>query len=69
MKIEISTEFIKLDSFLKFSGACATGGQAKEVVKNGEVSVNGEVCKQRGKKIYANDVVSYNKNEYVATKN
>ena len=55
--IEISTEFIKLDSFLKFAGMLETGGQAKEVVQAGLVSVNGEVCTMRGKKIRPGDVV------------
>ncbi len=55
--IEISTEFIKLDSFLKFAGMLETGGQAKEVVQAGLVSVNGEVCTMRGKKIRPGDIV------------
>ena len=55
--IEISTEFIKLDSFLKFAGMLETGGQAKEVVQAGLVSVNGEVCTMQGKKIRPGDIV------------
>ena len=55
--IEISTEFIKLDSFLKFAGMLETGGQAKEVVQAGLVSVNGEACTMRGKKIRPGDIV------------
>lgn len=55
--IEIHTEFIKLDSFLKFAGVSETGGQAKEMVQEGFVLVNGEVCTMRGKKIRAGDVV------------
>ena len=55
--IEISTEFIKLDSFLKFAGMLETGGRAKEVVQAGLVSVNGEVCTMRGKKIRPGDIV------------
>ena len=55
--IEISTEFIKLDSFLKFAGMLETGGQAKEVVQAGLVSGNGEVCTMRGKKIRPGDIV------------
>mgnify|MGYP000231927332 CR=1 FL=1 len=57
--IEISTEFIKLDSFLKFAGMLETGGQAKEVVQAGLVSVNGEVCTMRGKKIRPGDDVAF----------
>ena len=57
--IEISTEFIKLDSFLKSAGMLETGGQAKEVVQAGLVSVNGEVCTMRGKKIRPGDDVAF----------
>ena len=56
-KIEITSEFIKLDSFLKFSGLCETGGEAKLCVEDGLVRVNGEVCTQRGKKLRPGDTV------------
>ena len=52
MEIPISTEFIKLESFLKFAGAAETGGDAKNRIQNGEVLVDGEVCTMRGKKLY-----------------
>ena len=55
--IRITTEFIKLDALLKFSGLCETGGEAKELVQGGAVRLNGEVCTQRGKKCRAGDVV------------
>jgi len=55
--IEIHTEFIKQDSFLKLAGVSETGGQAKEMVQEGLVLVNGQVCTMRGKKIRAGDVV------------
>ena len=48
-KILIHTEFIKLDALLKYAGLCETGGEAKELVQNGAVKVNGEVCTMRGK--------------------
>lgn len=57
-RVEISTPFIKLDSFLKFCGAAETGGQAKELVQAGQVLVNGEPCETRGKKLRPGDVVS-----------
>ena len=57
-EIEITSEFIKLDSLLKFAGLTETGGIAKEVVQAGKVKVNGEVCVMRGKKIYRGDVVT-----------
>lgn len=55
--IQITTEFIKLDSLLKFAGVVGTGGEAKDAVQSGDVTVNGEVCTMRGKKIRPGDVV------------
>lgn len=60
MEIKITTPFIKLDQLLKFSGLCSTGGEAKEVILEGLVKVNGEVVLQRGKKIRPGDIVSFN---------
>lgn len=57
-EISITTEFIKLDALLKFSGLAYTGGEAKILIRNGEVSVNGEICTMRGKKIRSGDTVS-----------
>lgn len=57
-KIEIKTEFIKLDSLLKFSGAAETGGIAKEIIQDGAVKFNGEVCTMRGKKVRSGDIVT-----------
>lgn len=57
IETQIKTEFIKLDSLLKFSGLCDTGGFAKELIQQGEVKVNGEVCTMRGKKIRSGDEV------------
>ena len=54
-KIQIETEFIKLDSLLKFAALVGTGGEAKIVIQNGDVSVNGEVCTMRGKKLRPGD--------------
>jgi ribosome-associated protein len=59
MEVTITTEFIKLDSLLKLSGLCYTGGEAKEVVQAGKVLVNGEVCTQRGKKLRDGDSATY----------
>lgn len=55
--VRIHTEFIKLDSLLKFAGAAETGGRAKEMIAAGKVVVNGEACLMRGKKIYPADSV------------
>ena len=57
-KIAIKTEFIKLDSLLKFAGLVGTGGEAKELIADGQVKVNGEVCTMRGKKIRPGDTVT-----------
>lgn len=63
-KIQITTEFIKLDSFLKFSGAASLGSEAKMYVLDELVSVNGEICTQRGKKLYKGDIVEFNGEAY-----
>ena len=57
-KFKIHTEFIKLDALLKLAGLCETGGEAKELIQGGEVTVNGEVCTMRGKKCRPGDVIS-----------
>lgn len=54
-KIKIDSEYIKLQDLLKLGGAVDTGGMAKMVIQNGEVTVNGEVCTMRGKKMRAGD--------------
>lgn len=58
MDIQITTEFIKLDAFLKYCGAVGTGGEAKLRIADGEVTVNGEVCTVRGKKLRDGDCVA-----------
>lgn len=63
-KIEITTEFIKLDSFLKFSGAVSMGSEAKMLILDELVKVNNEICTQRGKKLYVGDVVEFNGEAY-----
>ena len=57
--ITITTEFIKLQDLLKFANLVETGGEAKERIQAGEVTVNGEVCTMRGKKIRPGDVVAF----------
>lgn len=57
-EVKITTEFIKLDALLKFAGLADTGGEAKILIQNGEVLVNGEVCTMRGKKIRPGDRVA-----------
>ena len=59
MYIQITTEFIKLDALLKFAALVGTGGEAKYVIAEGLVKVNGEVCTMRGKKLRTGDVVEF----------
>ena len=53
--VKIETEFIRLQDLLKFAGAVETGGEAKVVIQEGEVKVNGEMCTMRGKKLRPGD--------------
>lgn len=57
-EIKINTEFIKLDALLKFASLVGSGGEAKVLIQDGKVLVNGEVCTMRGKKIRSGDTVS-----------
>lgn len=56
--VKITTEYIKLDQLLKFAGIAMTGADAKDMVLSEIVSVNGEICTMRGKKIRSGDKVS-----------
>ena len=62
--LPIETEFIKLDAALKFAALVATGGEAKEVIAEGMVNVNGETCTMRGKKLRPGDSFSFNGETY-----
>ena len=57
-EIGIKTEFIKLDSLLKYAGLCMTGGEAKTLIEEGMILFNGEVCTMRGKKVRPGDEVA-----------
>ncbi len=61
---KIDTEFIRLDAFLKLCGAFETGGQAKVAIQGGEVLVNGEVCRQRGRKLRPGDTAAFGGKTY-----
>lgn len=56
--VKINTDFIQLQSFLKFKGIAETGGQAKEFIQDGIILVNGEICTARGKKLRNGDKVT-----------
>ena len=64
-QIKITTEFIKLQQLLKFSGAADIGSEAKDMVASGIVSVNGEVCTMRGKKLRPGDIAEINAEDIV----
>ena len=53
-----SARFLKLDQFLKWQGLVETGGQAKVMIRNGEVRVNGQVETRRGRKLVNGDKVA-----------
>ncbi len=57
--VEITTEFIKLQDFMKLGDMVPSGGTAKLVIQDGAVTVNGETQLQRGKKLVPGDVVSF----------
>ena len=65
--IEITTEYIKLQDLLKFAAAVQTGGEAKMVIQEGEVTVNGEVCAMRGRQIRPGDDACFNGPHYTVT--
>ena len=67
MNIKITTEFIKLDSLLKLAGLVYTGGEAKTLIQQGNVTLNGAVCTERGKKIRSGDTVCFDGKEITVT--
>ncbi|MEG0379959.1 MAG: RNA-binding S4 domain-containing protein [Eubacterium sp.] len=67
--IEINTEFIKLDQLIKFAGLVMNGSDAKFMIQDGMVSVNGSVCTMRGKKIRHGDQVLVEGAEVFEVKN
>ncbi|RCX16133.1 ribosome-associated protein [Anaerobacterium chartisolvens] len=64
-KIEITTDYIKLDQFLKWVGAAQTGADAKAFINNGAVRVNNEIEMQRGKKLRKEDVIEIGSNKFI----
>jgi len=67
-KITIKTDFIKLDALLKYAAVVGTGGEAKIVIAEEMIRVNGKVCTMRGKKIYPGDKVSFGSSELLIEK-
>ena len=59
IRVAITTEFIKLQDALKFANVVYSGGEAKTLIQEGQVTVNGEVCTMRGKKLRPGDRVEF----------
>ena len=57
--VSISTEYIKLQDAMKYANIVYSGGEAKTLIQEGEVTVNGEVCTMRGKKLYNGDKFTF----------
>ena len=67
--LAITTEFIKLQDALKFANVVYSGGEAKTLIQEGEVLVNGEVCTMRGKKLRPGDKFTFAGQIYLICQN
>ena len=65
--LAIHTEFIKLQDAMKYANVVYSGGEAKQLILDGQVKVNGEVCTMRGKKLYPGDSFSFMGGNYKIT--
>jgi ribosome-associated protein len=65
MTFGITTEYIKLDSFLKGVNIVGSGGEAKMIIAEGQVRVNGETEMRRGRKLYPGDRVVLGGHEFI----
>ena len=63
--VSISTEFIKLQDAMKYANIVYSGGEAKALIQEGNVLVNGEVCTMRGKKLYNGDKFTFDGQTYL----
>ncbi len=63
--VAIKTEYIKLSQFMKFAGIVNTGGEAKILLSEADITVNGEAENRHGRKLYPNDVVIIDGRKYV----
>ncbi len=68
-KIYIKDDFIKLGQAMKLGAMVGSGVEAKILIQDGQVKVNGEICTMRGKKIYPGDVISFDGQEAMVDKN
>ena len=67
VSVAITTEFIKLQDAMKFANIVYSGGEAKALIQEGEVLVNGEVCTMRGKKLREGDSFTFDGTTYKIT--
>lgn len=65
IEIKVYPPYIKLEQFLKLSSAVSTGGEAKQVINDGLVRVDGEVCTMRGKKLRGGEKIEFDSNIYL----
>lgn len=67
-EVYITTEFIRLDAALKLASVVSTGGQAKMLIEDEQIRVNGEICTQRGKKLRDGDAFAFENQEFLICK-
>jgi ribosome-associated protein len=64
-KVKIDTDYIKLDQFLKWVSIVGSGSDAKEIIFNGDVTVNGEVETRRGRKLRPGDIIEVDEKKFI----
>lgn len=67
-EITINSEFIKLDQFLKWAEIASTGGEAKALIIDGDVKINGTVEFSRGKKLFVGDIIEVQQKQFKIVK-
>lgn len=64
-EIKINTKFIKLSQMMKMANLTQSGGEAKQFILQEQVLVNNEICTQRGRKLYQDDIIEFNGKKYI----
>lgn len=64
VQLKIDTDFIRLDAALKLANIVVTGGQAKMIIGDGQIKIDGEVCTMRGKKLRSGDNFEFDRKIY-----
>lgn len=64
-EVKINTEFVKLSQMMKMANLVQSGGEAKQFILQEQVIVNNEICTQRGKKLYQDDIIEFDGKKYV----